>query len=164
MRGHAAAWTSVGAANAALNHRRVGSEKTASGSTRTILDALRPTSDAPLSTVHADAAGMAPFVCAADNCWERMDLTFGGPTARSWASNQHLAALGGRTVEQALAEGEETRDVWRAVHTKVPSDFDLTGVSATVEHLLRTSRSAISHRAAPTGLSTGSHRTGSQCR
>ena len=39
--------------------------------------------------------------------------------------DQHLAALGGRTVEQALAEGEDTRDVWRAVcaHTKVPSDL-----------------------------------------
>ncbi len=47
--------------------------------------------------------------------WERMELTFGRTYARSWAAEQHLAALGGRTVEQALADGEETREVWRAV-------------------------------------------------
>jgi hypothetical protein len=54
-----------------------------------------------------------------------MDMTFGRAYSRSWASDQHLAALGGRTVEQALADGEDTRDVWRAVcsHTKVPSDL-----------------------------------------
>ena len=42
IRGQAAAWTSVGAAKAAVNHRLVGSENAASGSTRTILD---PASD-----------------------------------------------------------------------------------------------------------------------
>jgi hypothetical protein len=54
-----------------------------------------------------------------------MELTFGRAYARSWASDQHLAALGGRTVEQALADGEDTRDVWRAVcaHARVPSDL-----------------------------------------
>jgi hypothetical protein len=52
-----------------------------------------------------------------------MDLTFGPAYARSWAADQHLAALGGRTVEQALADGTDTREVWRAVcaHAKVPS-------------------------------------------
>ena len=55
--------------------------------------------------------------------WERMDLTFGAAYARSWAADQHLAALGGRTVEEALAHGEQTKDVWRAVcaHASVPS-------------------------------------------
>lgn len=54
--------------------------------------------------------------------WERMELTFGPAYARSWAADQHLAALGGRTVEQALAQGEHTKDVWRAVceHAAVP--------------------------------------------
>lgn len=35
--------------------------------------------------------------------------------ARSWAADQHLAELGGMTVEQALAAGTPTREVWRAV-------------------------------------------------
>lgn len=54
--------------------------------------------------------------------WERMELTFGRAYARSWADDQHLAALGGRTVTQALAEGEDTRAVWQAVcaHATVP--------------------------------------------
>ena len=57
--------------------------------------------------------------------WERMDLTFGRAYARSWASDQHLSSLGGRTVEEALAAGENTRDVWRAVcaHAQVPHDL-----------------------------------------
>jgi hypothetical protein len=57
--------------------------------------------------------------------WERMELTFGRAYARSWADEQHLATLGGRTVTQALAEGEETREVWRAVcaHAPVPTDL-----------------------------------------
>ena len=55
--------------------------------------------------------------------WERMDETFGRVYARSWADDQHLAALGGRTVLQALAEGMDTKDVWRAVcaHAPVPA-------------------------------------------
>lgn len=54
--------------------------------------------------------------------WERMEVTFGRSYARSWAADQHLAALAGRTVDQALADGEDTRDVWRAVcaHANVP--------------------------------------------
>jgi len=54
-----------------------------------------------------------------------MDLTFGRAYARSWASDQHLSSLGGRTVEEALAAGENTRDVWRAVcaHAQVPHDL-----------------------------------------
>jgi hypothetical protein len=57
--------------------------------------------------------------------WERMEQTFGPRYARSWADEQHLAALGGRTVAQALSEGEETRTVWQAVcaHAPVPSQL-----------------------------------------
>jgi len=57
--------------------------------------------------------------------WERMELTFGRAYARSWADDQHLAALGGRTVAQALADGEDTRAVWEAVcaHAAVPSQL-----------------------------------------
>ena len=49
--------------------------------------------------------------------WRRMDEHFGATYARSWAHDQHLAELGGLSVEQALAGDWETRDVWRAVWT-----------------------------------------------
>jgi hypothetical protein len=35
--------------------------------------------------------------------------------AESYAHDQVLPALEGRTVNQALAEGEDTKTVWRAV-------------------------------------------------
>ena len=48
--------------------------------------------------------------------WERMELALGAGYARSWAADFHIPDLNGRTVEQALADGEETLVVWRAVH------------------------------------------------
>ena len=48
--------------------------------------------------------------------WERMELALGAGYARSWAADFHIPDLSGRTVEQALADGEETLVVWRAVH------------------------------------------------
>jgi hypothetical protein len=47
--------------------------------------------------------------------WSRMGDHFGPSYSRSWARDTSLAELGGRSVEQALAEGIETVDVWRAV-------------------------------------------------
>lgn len=47
--------------------------------------------------------------------WRRMDAHFGPAYARSWARDQHLAELGGLTVDEALAGHWETVDVWRAV-------------------------------------------------
>jgi hypothetical protein len=39
-----------------------------------------------------------------------------GPTYASvWASQQVLADLGGRTVDEALSAGETPKTVWRAV-------------------------------------------------
>jgi hypothetical protein len=52
--------------------------------------------------------------------WDRMNQTFGPSYARSWASDQRLAALAGRTVSEALEAGMETRDVWRAVCASYP--------------------------------------------
>jgi DUF3046 family protein len=46
--------------------------------------------------------------------WERMRLVF-GPHAESLAKNHVLTELGGRTVDQALADGEPTKNVWRGV-------------------------------------------------
>lgn len=44
-----------------------------------------------------------------------MDRQFGPTYAESVAGDHVLSALGGRTVTQALAEGSDTKDVWRAV-------------------------------------------------
>ena len=47
--------------------------------------------------------------------WERMRAQFGDTYASSVAKDQVLAELGGRTVEQALADGADAKTVWRAV-------------------------------------------------
>lgn len=47
--------------------------------------------------------------------WDRMDTALGPAYARSWAEQHVLAELGGRTVMEALAAGEEPKQVWRAV-------------------------------------------------
>jgi len=47
--------------------------------------------------------------------WGRMEHRFGATYAASYAADQVLAELGGRTVQQALAEGEDAKAVWRAV-------------------------------------------------
>ena len=52
--------------------------------------------------------------------WHRMALAFGEAYARSVAADQVLASLGGRTVDQALAAGEEVKWVWRAVVAAYP--------------------------------------------
>lgn len=55
--------------------------------------------------------------------WDRMDAHFGVGYAKSWAKDTVLSELGGRTVEQALAAGVETIEVWRAVwrHEGLPA-------------------------------------------
>ena len=47
--------------------------------------------------------------------WQRMEARFGVGYARSYAADMVLAELGSRTVEQALAQGEDAKTVWRAV-------------------------------------------------
>jgi Protein of unknown function (DUF3046) len=47
--------------------------------------------------------------------WERMNAQFGEAYAQSVAKDYVLAGLGGRTVERALASGEDVKTVWRAV-------------------------------------------------
>jgi hypothetical protein len=47
--------------------------------------------------------------------WDKMRAQFGDAYAASVASDYVLSGLGGRTVEQALAEGVEPKTVWRAV-------------------------------------------------
>lgn len=48
--------------------------------------------------------------------WERMEQALGSSAyARHWSEQQVMAALGGRTAAEALAEGETPKIVWRAV-------------------------------------------------
>jgi hypothetical protein len=47
--------------------------------------------------------------------WERMRRSFGASYADSLARDHVLAELSGRTIEQALADGEDAKSVWRAV-------------------------------------------------
>ncbi len=52
--------------------------------------------------------------------WARLEQSFGPGYAGSIAADQVLAQLGGRTIRQALAEGEQTHVVWRAVCAAYP--------------------------------------------
>lgn len=52
--------------------------------------------------------------------WARLEEAFGPGYAASIASDQVLSQLDGRTIEQALAAGEETHLVWRAVVASYP--------------------------------------------
>jgi hypothetical protein len=47
--------------------------------------------------------------------WARMNQALGPAYARAWADQQVLADLGGHTVTEALAAGEQPKVVWRAV-------------------------------------------------
>jgi hypothetical protein len=52
--------------------------------------------------------------------WERLELVFGVGYAQSVAHDQVLTELGGQTIEEAFASGEETHVVWRAVVAAYP--------------------------------------------
>jgi hypothetical protein len=47
--------------------------------------------------------------------WARMELVLGPAYAGVWARQQVLGDLDGRTVDQALSQGEPPKKVWRAV-------------------------------------------------
>jgi len=47
--------------------------------------------------------------------WRRMESRYGAAYARSYAADQVLSTLGSRTVERALADGDDVKSVWRAV-------------------------------------------------
>lgn len=52
--------------------------------------------------------------------WGRLEEAFGPAYARSLAADQTFSALGGRTIEESLAQGVETATVWRAVVATYP--------------------------------------------
>ena len=52
--------------------------------------------------------------------WQRLEETFGPAYAASVARDQVLSELGGRTINQALAAGEDAATVWRGVIEAYP--------------------------------------------
>ena len=47
--------------------------------------------------------------------WDRMNSQFGNEYAASVAQDYVLADIGGRTVNQALADGIPVKNIWQAV-------------------------------------------------
>ena len=80
--------------------------------------------------------------------WERMREQFGDAYAESVAKDYVLSGLGGRTVNKALADGEDAKVVWRAVCDtfNVP---DRSAKTAKPDHLERSVASPRGHRSRP---------------
>lgn len=70
--------------------------------------ARRGSARAPLAPRYAGLVRLTRF-------WELMRAQFGEAYAESVAKDYVLAGLGGRTVDKALADGEDAKVVWRAV-------------------------------------------------
>jgi hypothetical protein len=49
-----------------------------------------------------------------------MDEQFGSEYAQSVAKDFVLGGLGGRTVQQALADGEDVKAIWKAICAAFP--------------------------------------------
>ena len=52
--------------------------------------------------------------------WVRLEEAFGASYARSLAADHAFAGLGGRTIDEALAQGVEVVTVWRTVVSTYP--------------------------------------------
>jgi hypothetical protein len=52
--------------------------------------------------------------------WTRLEESFGGTYAHSLAADHNFAGLGGRTINEALAQGEEASKIWRVVVAAYP--------------------------------------------
>ncbi|MEV6848052.1 DUF3046 domain-containing protein [Actinoplanes sp. NPDC051411] len=52
--------------------------------------------------------------------WGRLGEVFGSSYARSIAADHSFAELGGRTIDEAIAQGVETITIWRAVVAAYP--------------------------------------------
>lgn len=60
-------------------------------------------------------AGQYPGRVRLTTFWDRMRAQFGDVYAESVAKDYVFDELGGRTVERALADGEDAKVIWRAV-------------------------------------------------
>jgi hypothetical protein len=57
--------------------------------------------------------------------WARMEQVLGTGYYSSWSQDHVLDELGGRTVDQALRDGDDAKSVWRAVvaDLQLPATF-----------------------------------------
>jgi Protein of unknown function (DUF3046) len=70
---------------------------------------------APPATCRRARAGQYPGHVRLTAFWDRMTAQFGDTYAQSVAKDYVFDELGGRTIERALADGEDAKVVWRAV-------------------------------------------------
>jgi hypothetical protein len=70
---------------------------------------------APAATSRWARTGQYPGHVRLTAFWDRMTAQFGGTYAQSVAKDYVFDELGGRTIERALADGEDAKVVWRAV-------------------------------------------------
>ena len=75
--------------------------------------ALRPVSS--IAAAGRAGTGQYPVRVRLTEFWARMRAQFGDVYAQSVAKDYVFARLGGRTIERALADGEDAKVVWRAV-------------------------------------------------
>lgn len=52
--------------------------------------------------------------------WSRLEQAFGSAYATSFAADHAFTELNGRTIDEALAQGEEAATIWRAVVSAYP--------------------------------------------
>lgn len=76
-------------------------------------------SESEVLAIRARAAGSLTAVRLTE-FWRRMDEQFGSAYAHSVAKDYVLAGLGGRTINQALADGDDVKKIWRAVCAAFP--------------------------------------------
>lgn len=51
--------------------------------------------------------------------WERMEQQLGPAYARVWAGEHRVRELDHRSVDQAMADGDSYKAIWRAVWTEL---------------------------------------------
>ncbi|MFI7600638.1 DUF3046 domain-containing protein [Actinoplanes sp. NPDC049681] len=57
--------------------------------------------------------------------WQRLEQAFGATYARSIAADHTFSDLGGRTIDEAIAQGVDTATIWRAVVAAYPDRVPL---------------------------------------
>lgn len=78
-----------------------------------------------MSSKVARPTGMTAGILAGvrlSDFWARMEASLGAAYAQTYARDQVLNSLGGRSIAEALSQGEDVQRVWRAVwaHLELP--------------------------------------------
>ena len=74
-----------------------------------------PTPAPAVATCRQARTGQYPGRVRLTEFWDRMRAQFGDTYAQSVAKDYVFDQLGDRTIDRALAEGEDAKVVWRAV-------------------------------------------------